>query len=168
MPQVDIEKFQQVVDDAGLKMEPMSAFYKIETGGRRMYVTRTKRVSRVDISGFRFTHPAVKVLVDDDRREKRMGRVEAQIDFTKKEEQILEAFQTGLAFMQALGGDDEVDLPPKLRKEVEQQLANPSPARRPRAQAAQGGQLGGQQGGQQGRANNNQRGAPPEEAGAHS
>lgn len=127
---VDIEKLQKIVQDHGLKMDPMSAFYKIEAGGRRVYVTRTKRVSRVDLSGFHFQHPGVIVLEDDNRREKRMGRVEAQLDFSKKEELVLEAFETAVAFMQALAGDEQVDLPPKYRKEVEKILASPPPPRR--------------------------------------
>lgn len=131
---VDIEKLQKIVQDHGLKMEPMSAFYKIEAGGRRMYVTRTKRVSRVDLSGFHFAHPGIITLEDDARHEKRMGRVEAQLDFTKREELVIEAFETALAFMQALAGDEKVDLAPKFRKEVEKILAAPPPPRRRPAQ----------------------------------
>lgn len=127
---VDIEKLKAIVDAHGLKMEPMSAFYKVEAGGRRMYVTRTKRVSRVDLSGFHFTHPAVVTLDDDDRREKRMGRVEAQLDFNRKEEQVLEAFHTALSFMQALAGEEDVDLPTRLQREVDNQLSSPPPPRR--------------------------------------
>ncbi len=137
MPAINVEKFEEAVKDAGLSMEPMSAFYKIEAGGRRLYVARTKRVNRVDLSGFSFSHPAVTVLTDDHRREKRMGGVQAQLDFNKKEEQVLEAFATALQFMLALGGDESADLPPKLRKEVEQQIASPPPRRRPPQPRAQ-------------------------------
>ena len=133
---IDIEKFQELVEQNGLTMEPMSSFYKIEVGGRRMYVTRTKRVSRVDLSGFSFVHPAVLLIPDGDRREKRMGNVVAQLDFNRRDELVLEAFQTGLSFMKALAGDEQVELPPKYRKEVERIIARP-PARRRAAPPAE-------------------------------
>ena len=117
---IDIKRFEEIVANyPQLKMEPMSAFYKIESGGGRVYVAKTKRVSRVDVSGFHFTHPAVNVLGSDLRKEKRKGRVEAQLDFSKSDDQVLDAFDTGLRFMLAISGVEGIDLPSKLQKEAD-------------------------------------------------
>jgi hypothetical protein len=117
---IDIKRFEEIVSNyPQLKMEPMSAFYKIESGDGRIYVAKTKRVSRVDISGFHFTHPAMNILDQDLRKEKRKGRVEAQLNFTKSDDQVLDAFETGLKFMLAISGIEGIDLPSKLQKEAD-------------------------------------------------
>ena len=133
---VSIEKFEEVVSRyPQLKMVPLSAFYKIEAGAARMYIARTKRVSRVDVSGFHFSHPAVIVLDADLRREKRKGRVEAQLDFTMNEHDVLDAFETGLKFMLSLTGENGIleTLPDDTRREVEH-FRHVLPARRSFAQ----------------------------------
>lgn len=131
---IDIARFEEIVGRyPQLKMEPMTAFYKIESGDGRMYVAKTKRVSRVDVSGFHFTHPAVTVLDSDLRKEKRKGRVEAQLDFTKSDEQVLEAFETGLKFMLAISGHEGMDLSSKLQKEADHFITVRPPRRASRA-----------------------------------
>lgn len=142
---IEIKKFQEIVSKyPNLKMEPMTAFYKIEAGQGRVYVAKTTRVTRVDISGFHFTHPAVTVLEDDLRREKRKGRVEAQLNFGKNEDQVLEAFETALRFMLALTGQ-EVELPQKLQREADHFVSVRLPRRAPqRAAEKRPGEEGGE------------------------
>jgi hypothetical protein len=102
---VEIEKLQEMVRDSGLKLEEQAAFYKVSMGGRAIYIAKTKKVSRVDLSGFDFSHPAVRKVTDKEAKELKLGKVRAQLDFSKTEERVLEAFKTGLTLLKHLAGE---------------------------------------------------------------
>lgn len=105
---VKVEKLMEIVEELGLSAEPMSAYYKVACGDKAVYITRTQKVSRVDLSGFTIKHPAVKELSEEDARALKLGRVRAQLDFSKSEERVLEAFRSSLAMMKHMAGDEEI------------------------------------------------------------
>lgn len=101
---IEIEKALELVRDAGFKPEEMAAYWKVSVGGRSVYIAKTQKVSRIDISGFEFNHPAVKKYSDSDAKDLKMGKVRAQIDFSKSDDKVIEALQTALALLHHLAG----------------------------------------------------------------
>lgn len=99
---VQSEKLLAIVEEQGLQAEPMAAFFKVAVGGRAVYIAKTKKVSRVDLSGFDIKHPAVSRLTEDEAKELKLGKVRGQINFEKSEEKVLEAFTTALQMMKHL------------------------------------------------------------------
>jgi hypothetical protein len=115
---IAVEKFKEIVDEVGLPWETQSAFHKVTVGGRAVYVAKTKKVSRVDISGFDgIKHPAVKRLTEQDAKDLKLGKVRAQIDFSKADDRILEAFRGTLEMMVHLSETEgEGDVPTLAKK----------------------------------------------------
>jgi hypothetical protein len=87
---VDATKFEQLIDNGvelyGLIVTAQKGFVKVAGAkGNQVYVASTKRVGRVDISGFEVpfgVEPAQGVF----------GQVRQQLDFSKPEDKILEDF----------------------------------------------------------------------------
>jgi hypothetical protein len=110
---VQSEKLLGIVEEMGLQAEPMAAFYKVAVGGRAVYIAKSKKVARVDLSGFDIKHPAVTRITEADAKELKLGKVRGQINFEKTEERVLEAFRTSLEMMKHLAEVpvDEVETP---------------------------------------------------------
>lgn len=92
---VDREKILQVIRDNGLSVDEQSAYFKCSygSGKQKIYVAKTKKVTRVDLGGFGhgIDHPAVKHISPETAKELRLGKVRGQLDFEKSEEEILDA-----------------------------------------------------------------------------
>ncbi len=85
---VDFGKFEQAIRESGLDFKEQAGFVKVMgQKGRNIYVARTKRVGRVDVSGFEFQGKGVVDLGDDG-----FGNVHQQLDFDRPEEEILDSF----------------------------------------------------------------------------
>jgi hypothetical protein len=106
----------EIVTELGFEVEPKASFWKVAAGGRAIYVAKTQKVSRVDISGFDFKHPAVKHLTPEEAHEKKLGRVRAQIDFTKSDDRVIEAFRTALNLMRHLAETENAGETPATAK----------------------------------------------------
>jgi hypothetical protein len=102
---VEIQKLLDIVKESGLKAEEMAAFFKVQAGSCQVYIAKTKKVSRVDYSGFDFQHPSIIRLSDKEAKELKLGRVRAQLDFSKSEDKVLEGFRTSLALMKHMAGE---------------------------------------------------------------
>lgn len=113
---VQVDKLMEIVRDAGLEVEEQAAFYKIAVGSRAVYIAKTKKVSRVNLAGFDFSHPAVQKITEKEARELKLGTVRAMIDFSKSEERVLEAFRTALGLIQHLAGAPANDSTPVAAK----------------------------------------------------
>jgi hypothetical protein len=99
---VQSEKLLGIVEEMGLQAEEMAAFYKVAVGGRAVYIAKSKKVARVDLSGFDIKHPAVTRLSESEAKELKLGKVRGQINFEKTEDRVLEAFRTSLEMMKHL------------------------------------------------------------------
>lgn len=126
------ERFVEIAQNQGLTVEKQAAFLKIGLGDKAIYVADTQKVTRVDISGFSFEHPALKTLSPEEAKELKIGRVRGQLDFTKGEDAVLEAFTTACAMMRHLAGATAKDLGKlnKLVKAVRETVAVVEPRRK--------------------------------------
>lgn len=98
------ERFVEIAERMGLKVEKQAAYTKISVGDKAVYFANTQKVTRVDVSGFSFQHPALKVLTAEEAKANKLGRVRGQLDFTKGEDAVIEAFTTALSLMRHLAG----------------------------------------------------------------
>lgn len=92
-------KFEAVALERGLVAETLRQFHSFRVGGRAVYLSRRARVGRCDLSGFVFDHPAVVPLAEGEARRKRLGRVRAKLDFSRPEDEVLDAFARALDAM---------------------------------------------------------------------
>lgn len=116
---INVERLMEIVEDCGLEATLQSAYSKVSVGSRAVYIANTKKVSRVDFSGFDFDHPAVIKLSESEARALKLGKVRAQLDFGKSDERVLEAFRTGIEMMKHLAATPE--------EEEEKVTAKPTP-----------------------------------------
>jgi hypothetical protein len=95
---IDAAKFEQSILALGLKATVQKGFVKVEgPKGRAVYVASTKRVGRVDISGFEMEGPGyVTPHVGP------FGNVKQQLDMSLTEEEILANFANLLTHMSSL------------------------------------------------------------------
>lgn len=102
---VDACHFEAIIAQSGLDMTPQKGFVKVSGAlGRNVYVAATKRVGRVDISGFLFEGPGVRNLGDGEK----FGNVHQQLDFGRSEAEILETFRAVLEHMKSLAPAEKV------------------------------------------------------------
>ncbi|MHB8407739.1 MAG: hypothetical protein ACYDHY_06450 [Acidiferrobacterales bacterium] len=113
------EKLMELVEENGFAAEKKAGFLKIGSGGRSIYIAATKKVSRVDLSGFDITHPAVTKLTDNEAKKMRLGRVRAQLDFSKEDDLVLEAFATALSTMKWLSSKKHGRTPATVTKALD-------------------------------------------------
>lgn len=105
---VDACHFERLIIESGLAVKAQAGFVKVSGAkGRNVYVARTKKVGRVDISGFLSNDPCVITLDDDEA----FGNVRQQLDFSLTEDSILGAFENILKELAELGPADPVARP---------------------------------------------------------
>lgn len=112
---IPFEQFEKAVKSAGLKLSKQAAFAKVAIGKAAVYIALTQKVSRVDLSGFSFSHPAVHKLSDKELSGGKYGRVIAQLDFSKSDERVMEAFSTALSKMKQLASEKETEAKAKKK-----------------------------------------------------
>ena len=98
---VAFETIQEEISKVeGLETTTQAGFHKVRAPGRlgALYVARSLKVGRVDISGFDMQHPGVRSLTQEEAREHGLGKVRGQIDFTD-EVQALRALRTALKLL---------------------------------------------------------------------
>ena len=89
---IDAAKFSTIVTEMGLVATDQAGFTKVDLGnGRQLYVARTKRVGRVDLSCLTSTCEGVRDLGGES-----FGNVRQQLDFSRTEEQVLATFRAVL------------------------------------------------------------------------
>ena len=87
------EKFEKIVSKLGLKVVEQTANLRVEdeTGTKRFYIPKTKKVHRIDLSGF--TH---ELAIDWEKaypgKKAPTGHVKQVIDFSQAEELVLRSF----------------------------------------------------------------------------
>lgn len=83
--------------DAGYNIQEMSGFWKVtgSTKGRRVLIA--KKGGRVDLSGFSIDAQAVSHLTEEEARQKHLGKVRAQLDFSQPDDAVLAAYDSALA-----------------------------------------------------------------------
>lgn len=90
---ISFESFMGIASDLGLAHKENAGFVQISLGnGYHAYVARTKRVGRVDLQ-FLPTGEGY-----EDLGEAKFGRIVAQVDFSRPEPEVLEAFARALLF----------------------------------------------------------------------
>lgn len=93
---VDAAKFEALIKEAGMEMREQAGFVKVlGPKGRNLYVAATKRVGRVDISGFEVEWGITPHCGP-------FGNVKQQLDFSKPEDEILNDFVKTLEHMKTL------------------------------------------------------------------
>lgn len=86
------EQIMAVVKELGLETKNQAAFVKVQGGTKIVYISKSQNVGRVDISGFSPAHhPAIVQITDEQARERKLGKVRAQVDFTRPEEEVIGA-----------------------------------------------------------------------------
>lgn len=92
---VDAAKFETIIVASGLPYSAQKGFVKVAgPTGRNVYVASTKRVGRVDISGFEVSYGVSPHCGP-------FGNVKQQLDFSKPEDEILSDFTQLLADLKA-------------------------------------------------------------------
>jgi hypothetical protein len=118
-----IEKLQAAVKRSGLKMQEQAAFWKVAIGECAIYIAKTQKVSRVDLSGFSVRHSAITRLTETEAQKAKLGHVRGQLNFSKEDDRVLEAFSTALSEMKRLARSSKNE--------------DAKPARRPAKKAVQ-------------------------------
>ena len=86
---IDAAKFEAIITRLGLPIKVQAGFVKVMgPSGRNLYVANTKRVARVDISGFTVEGMGAVNLGDLS-----FGGVHQALDFNQEEEVILANFE---------------------------------------------------------------------------
>lgn len=101
MPSIPRSDIDALIEQSGLCVSDNSGYTKvgpIPGSARRIYVTKTKQVHRIDLSGFMPpSHPAISIVTPELRRAKRIaGGVMAQIDFSQPKNVVLDAIRISL------------------------------------------------------------------------
>lgn len=128
------EKFLAVLVDMGVRYETLNTWHKVEpVKNRRVYIPLTKRVGRVDLSGF-------EIALSEGLTKKphcgEFGRVKQQLDMGGSEDDVLARFRLVVEHMLTLA-PDEAKPAPKAKKQLELPLVAPSsPSPTPDSSAA--------------------------------
>lgn len=110
---------------AGVAVETMKSWKQAgPKNAVHLAVAKTKSVSRIYIYATHLSHPAVINYTDEDRKEKRLGGIKAEIDFDQPEELVRSALEMAI--------DAVKNQPPVEKKEK----ATPAP-KKPRAKKAE-------------------------------
>lgn len=91
-----LDDMLQSAESKNKTVDKKSGFYKItsNTKGHAVYVSI--KGGRVDLSGFCIEHDSVKPISAEEAKSRHIGRVRGQIDFTKDDNSIMEAFNLAL------------------------------------------------------------------------
>lgn len=111
---IDYAKFAAVVAEQGLTELPQAGFVKVQgPKGRQVYIAKTKRVGRVDVSGFEMPEgtPSIVNLGGES-----FGNVRQQLDFSAPEADVLAAFSLVLGHMKELPALDKISRTPRAAK----------------------------------------------------
>jgi hypothetical protein len=104
------EKYEAIMTKLGISWTEQSGFLKAEpVKGRRLYVAATKKVGRVDLSGFEFAHGTKRP------DQGPFGRVLQQLDVTGTEEEVLARFEAIAAHLLTLQPEEKAPKAPKAK-----------------------------------------------------
>lgn len=107
---IAMDRFRRQIEQAGLKLDDtLGYFYAVRVGKYAVYLSKRETCGRIDLSGFSIRHPAVKELPEDVLAKRKLGRVKAQLDFSRPDQAVLEAFRTALEFMKLRAKADEAE-----------------------------------------------------------
>lgn len=96
---IDGQEFQAALNELGIKPEFQVGFVKVGGAeGRAVYISKTKRVARVDLYGFEVKMKGVNTL---DGLEA-FGNVKQQLDFSQDPKDIIETFKKVVVHMKTL------------------------------------------------------------------
>lgn len=107
---ISMDIFRSIVKRHNMQLEELKGFYAVRAGGRSVYLSKRENCGRVDLSGFLLDHPGVREIERDVAEKRKIGRVMGQLDFSKDESIVLEAFDSALDFMKALATAEEAAL----------------------------------------------------------
>jgi hypothetical protein len=123
-----------ILADNGFTVSVQAGFTRVNAkdgSSRRIYISNTKTVSRIDCSGFvPPEHVAITPMSAEEAKSLRLGAVRGQVDFTKTPEQIMEAFNCLLAVLNGEVATETVELkkkaaPVKKAEKVEEVKETP-------------------------------------------
>jgi hypothetical protein len=112
-----LNTLQERAAAAGLKIEEKSGFLKITlegNKGRAIYVA--KKGGRCDFSGFTVDAPAVTQITEEDARQKHLGKVRGQLDFTQVDDVVLAAYGQALKVLATPEVKETKAVTPKVTK----------------------------------------------------
>lgn len=84
-------------DKQNLTVTEKNGFYKITGPSKGRAVYLLKKGGRVDISGFVISSAAVIQISAEDARQKHLGKVRGQLDFSKPDDEVLQAYDEALS-----------------------------------------------------------------------
>lgn len=91
-----LPKLKELATAAGLETKENSGFLKVNGGVKGKNVLIAKKGGRVDLSGFTVEAAAVTQLSEQEARDKHLGKVRAQLDFNKSDDEVLAAFSAAV------------------------------------------------------------------------
>src|ERR1700690_2068419 len=102
---VPAEKIEELLANSGAKYEALAGFVKVYGPlGHNLYIAKTKKVGRIDVSGWIPKCGGITVLDED----LAFGNVGAQVDFSRTEEEVLNTLAELIDEMLALPAKEKI------------------------------------------------------------
>ena len=116
---VNAEDLTAIVSESSATCFRQRGFTKVSgASGRNIYIANTKRVARVDISGFNYEGPGVINLNENEW----IGNVHQQLDFSLEKEAILANFKSIIDYMLTLPAVEKVVKAKENKEKVVKQI----------------------------------------------
>ena len=105
-----------------LHVEEKTGFFKATlVGSKGNVINVARKGGRVDFCGFTVDSPALVQVSKEDAKARHLGKVQAQMDFTKTDEEVMTAFNAGIAILLVpIPGSVKPPRKPKVDKVVEE------------------------------------------------
>jgi hypothetical protein len=81
---------------SGLDVNQKAGFHKITGSAKGKAIYIATKGGRMDLNGFTVDHPAIQQVSADEAKKRHIGRVRGQMDFARRDEDILAAFELAL------------------------------------------------------------------------
>jgi len=91
-----LDEMLRMASSVGLCVDENKSFHKITGTVEKRAVYIATKGGRVDLSGFDIDHPSCNKISEDDAKQRHLGRVRGQLDFSKGDVQTIEAFEKAL------------------------------------------------------------------------
>jgi hypothetical protein len=91
-----VDRLLDVASTKRLIVEDKAGFHKIRGNKKGVCVYLLKKGGRADLSGFCVEHPAVVPMSAEEARERHLGRVRGQVNFSCNDERVVDAWEAVL------------------------------------------------------------------------
>lgn len=92
-----LDKLKEMATASAGAPDEMNGFLKFNSPDKKKRVLIAKKGGRVDLSGFTIEADAIRQISEQEARDKHLGKVRAQLDFGRADDEVLSAFSAALA-----------------------------------------------------------------------